>query len=792
MEGNELFPIETEQEYCDLVIDEIDGWLEGLAKILESVDTEGQRRELEKQAKAYREARPDPFYAVIADVDLDTGQTKEVFRIGECMISDRKRDVLVMSWSSDEGRRYVQSENDLSGSIFGARIEIDHGKVIRIAESNKAKAEWRIERITGVKTGRLGHIIDVIMPGQDDVVRLDHNGALIIEGGPGTGKTVVALQRIAYLMRPDAPSIVRGSEVLVIGPTKAYVNYVENFLPNLGLGSVTNEDFDSICLRRLSSNERQELETLRTELPLVRTSKNSQRMTRLMQEAVWPKDQRLNVTAYVEVGMGKVESRYIDASEIVAILHQLRVSFNKGFYSYNRCRQQMEVELQKLLFNDPGKVEPTEGGTAIARRTRLIEFWIQKIGEFDQRKRFDAQTKIDSPVGGRIKRELLTIVNNYYQEDIKIAIDLIAETGTLDVRKLQETLDNVGASTKGSGRKIDATLNNGAENVDLGEIASAQVQAAKSGVVLPRVTQIVDRILPTRDVLVVAKRVCGGETKLFEAVLGVDGQALAKRFSEASTTQTMAKKYAWSDADLPIIAEISFLINGNEGQKRFTHVVVDEAQDLTRLQSRVISRYVNGKQLTLVGDPNQATRVGYMDSWDSITEVFGLWDDELKFADANIKICKLEHNLRVPENIYDYARLYLAETERINTPSCALPGGSVDIVEPNPKQVLEVLNSTIAEKTKNGARVAIITDDTRVRAHVEALDHQNVTVLGPEESKGLEVDHSILVQPHRWFKPSERIRNLMYVVLTRATKSVTILQHEPEKYEIKIPINPED
>jgi hypothetical protein len=515
-------------------------------------------------------------------------------------------------------------------------------------------------------------------------------------------------------------------------------------------------------------------------------------MTRLMQEAVWPKDQRLNVTAYVEVGMGKVESRYIDASEIVAILHQLRVSFNKGFYSYNRCRQQMEVELQKLLFNDPGKVEPTEGGTAIARRTRLIEFWIQKIGEHDQRKRFEAQIKIDSPVGGRIKRELLTIVNNYYQDDIKVAMELIAETGALDVRQLEQTLIEGGVSTKGSGRKNDSTLNNGAETIELEEIPLAQVQAAKSGALLPRVSQIVDRILPTRDVLVVAKRVCGGEPKLFEAVLGEDGLALAKRFSEASTTQTKAKKYVWSDADLPIIAEISFLINGNEGQKRFTHVVVDEAQDLTRLQSRVISRYVNGRQLTLVGDPNQATRVGYMDSWDSITEVFGLWDDELKFADANIKICKLEHNLRVPENIYDYARLYLAETERINTPSCALLGGSVNIVESNPKQVFEVLNSTVAEKIKDGARVAIITDDTRVRAHVEALDHQNVTVLGPEESKGLEVDHSILVQPHRWFKPSERIRNLMYVVLTRATKSVTILQHEPEKYEIKIPINPED
>lgn len=110
-------------------------------------------------------------------------------------------------------------------------------------------------------------------------------------------------------------------------------------------------------------------------------------------------------------------------------------------------------------------------------------------------------------------------------------------------------------------------------------------------------------------------------------------------------------------------------------------MVVDEAQDLTRLQSRVISRYVSGRRITLVGDPNQATRVGYLDSWDSITEAIGLWSDELKMAEANIRISKLEHNFRVPENIYDYARLYLAESERINTPSCDTSGALLKLLK---------------------------------------------------------------------------------------------------------------
>jgi hypothetical protein len=792
MEEKELFPIDIEQEFCDFVIAEIDSWLQNLPSRLDSVDTSAQRRVLETIGKNYLDSRPQPYFGVVAEVDLETDEVVETFRIGLRAIFDRGSTAIVMSWASDEGRKLAQLERDLGGSIFGANVDIDHCKVMRIAESNREKAVRRRGRIESARSSSLDNIIDVILPEQDDVVRIDHNGPLIIEGGPGTGKTVVALQRIAYLMSRDLPSISNGNEVLIIGPTKAYVNYVENFLPKLGLGPVTNEDFDSICLRRLSVSHRQELATLRIDPPLVRKSKNTPRMIRLMHEAVWPKELRVNVMARVAIGMGKPESRYIDSAEIIAIVHQLRVNFNSDTYSYNRCRRQLEIELQNRLINERIDDERSEGGTSLARRNRLVESWIQKIGKHSQKNRFDAQEKIDSPLGGRIKRELLTIVNKYYQEDIEIGIDLVAETGLLDVRKLEEALIEVGVATKGAGRKSDGITNNGAETIDLKNISLVQVQSAKSGAILPQVSQIVDRILPNRDVLVVAKRVCSGEVKFFQAVLGDEGTALAKRFSEASVVQTKAKKYMWSDADLPVIAEISFLIEGHDGHKRFSHVVVDEAQDLTRLQSRVISRYVNGKQITLVGDPNQATRVGYLDSWDLITEAIGLWSDELKMAEANIRISKLEHNFRVPENIYDYARLYLAESERINTPSCDTSGGTVEIIETDPKQVIEALTLHIGTKALNGARVAVITGDEKVRAHVAGLSHENVTVLSPEESKGLEVDHSILVQPHRWFKPSERIRNLMYVVLTRATKSVTILQHEPEKYEIKIPINPED
>lgn len=119
-------------------------------------------------------------------------------------------------------------------------------------------------------------------------------------------------------------------------------------------------------------------------------------------------------------------------------------------------------------------------------------------------------------MGFRIKRELLTIMTKYYQQDIEIAIELIAESGVLDVKELEVVLVELMVDTKDAVRKNEGATKNSSDTVDLKEISLAQVQAARSGTVLPQVSQIVNQILPKRGVLVVAKRVCSGEPKFFK------------------------------------------------------------------------------------------------------------------------------------------------------------------------------------------------------------------------------------------------------------------------------------
>ena len=87
--------------------------------------------------------------------------------------------------------------------------------------------------VNAQRTGRMGDIVATIQAEQDAIIRHDHPGVLVIEGGPGTGKTVVALHRVAYLLYTQRARIERHG-VLVIGPNPAFLNHISRVLPSLG------------------------------------------------------------------------------------------------------------------------------------------------------------------------------------------------------------------------------------------------------------------------------------------------------------------------------------------------------------------------------------------------------------------------------------------------------------------------------------------------------------------------------------------------------------------------------
>jgi DNA helicase IV len=83
------------------------------------------------------------------------------------------------------------------------------------------------------RTGRMSEIVATIQAEQDAIIRADLPGALVVQGGPGTGKTVVALHRAAYLLYTHRDQLSRRG-VLVVGPNATFLRYIEQVLPSLG------------------------------------------------------------------------------------------------------------------------------------------------------------------------------------------------------------------------------------------------------------------------------------------------------------------------------------------------------------------------------------------------------------------------------------------------------------------------------------------------------------------------------------------------------------------------------
>ena len=151
----------------------------------------------------------------------------------------------------------------------------------------------------------------------------------------------------------------------------------------------------------------------------------------------------------------------------------------------------------------------------------------------------------------------------------------------------------------------------------------------------------------------------------------------------------------------------------------------------------------------------------------------------------NFVLKTLEQNYRVPSDIFDYAVSYLPEpVDNGSIPSSELDGGQIDIPLDFLAENLEQTIRNVINSKDESERIAVIAEDRGV-IDVSEFNPERIKVVTPEESKGLEFDHSIVVSPADWYDGSTSMARTMYVVLTRATKSITVLQRNIKRTSIK-------
>src|SRR6185312_176036 len=180
---------------------------------------------------------------------LDLEDTTEVRYIGRIGIFDADGDhePLLVDWRAPAARpfylataaapdgvrrrRHIRTKRRTVTGVDDEVLDLDAARDTK-GEAVTGEAAL-LAAVTASRTGRMRDIVETIQAEQDRVIRADVNGVLVVQGGPGTGKTAVALHRAAYLLYTYRQQLAR-TGVLVVGPNPVFLRYIEQVLPSLG------------------------------------------------------------------------------------------------------------------------------------------------------------------------------------------------------------------------------------------------------------------------------------------------------------------------------------------------------------------------------------------------------------------------------------------------------------------------------------------------------------------------------------------------------------------------------
>lgn len=288
-----------------------------------------------------------------------------------------------------------------------------------------------------------------------------------------------------------------------------------------------------------------------------------------------------------------------------------------------------------------------------------------------------------------------------------------------------------------------------------------------------RLTRFLDRVWPAPKPEQLVLRLVASRERLAEAAAGIldpDEQAMLHR-----------TRSGWSDADLALLDEARALLDGPPPQ--FGHVIVDEAQDLTPMQLRMIARRAAGA-FTILGDIAQATGpISY-----------NRWDDLLPYLPGgdSAQIEELRHAYRVPREIMELAIPLLERIAPDVEPPLAYRVGA------EPPRIVRA-ETALAKAYQEAARLGgdegllalIAPASLRGAADGSAeslFDETRIAVLTPREAKGMEFDHVIVVEPALIVEEAADGQGLreLYVALTRPTRTLVVVHSRPLPPELRL------
>ncbi|MEJ7799581.1 MAG: ATP-binding domain-containing protein [Ilumatobacter sp.] len=295
--------------------------------------------------------RSDPSNSGANDAD---GGRIESFHIGRLAVADHDADPVVVDWRAPvaepfyratgrepmglarrrhfavEGRELLGIEDELFGAGH-LGVGHDEGLTESPAAANLRGYSTLLASIERGRTGSLGDIVATIQGEQDEIIRSPQTGVLVVQGGPGTGKTVVALHRAAYLLYTHRFPL-EDQGVLVIGPNRVFLKYIEQVLPSLGEAGI-----EQVVLSDLIPGVTFAKRGEGDESPLTARVKGDARMSDVIDHAVNDRERPIRDDLVVPFRSGYVRLR---ATETARIVRNARRRFRR----HNAARRWVEGE----------------------------------------------------------------------------------------------------------------------------------------------------------------------------------------------------------------------------------------------------------------------------------------------------------------------------------------------------------------------------------------------------------------------------------------------------------------
>ncbi|WP_405144417.1 ATP-binding domain-containing protein [Sphaerisporangium sp. NBC_01403] len=680
----------------------------------------------------------------IDDTDGDT------YYIGRVGLRDADNELVLIDWRARAARAFYTATPSDPESLVRRRHLHTRGRTVvdlddevfdlgRMSEPDRRTLVGEAALMSSLRrgrTGRMGDVVATIQTEQDQVIRSGLPGALVVQGGPGTGKTVAALHRAAYLLYAHRDTLQRRG-VLVVGPNTMFLRYIGHVLPSLGETDVV-------------------LTTVGELFPGVRATADDPPET-----ATVKGDPRM-----VEVIKGAVRDRQRVPDGDLEVMIDIRTSRRNGV--------EVVVEQMALRMDHATCVRARDRARAVRNphnvaRKLFVDTALTALA-LDEARRLDRELDEDDL---RYARAGL-----WRMPSVRKALDdlwplLTPERLVSELLADPEALRSAASPEEGAGdesrmvlrpeereallRAVDAPWTT--EDVPLldeaAELLGEDNSAAKAAERAARRVRRAEEVY-ARGVLEITGV---GEKEMFDA------RALAERHYSDEPVQTTAERAA------------------RDRSWVYGHVIVDEAQELSAMAWRMVMRRIPTRSLTVVGDVAQTGSAAGARSWAEMLDPYvkGRWRE-----------ARLLVNYRTPAEIMEVA----ADVLKAVAPDQELPISVRDGEAPPravrvdpadlPTALPELIASELAEIGEG--RLAVITPDGRHREiagllpeaasalTANALDSPAV-VLTVTQSKGLEFDSVVVVAPDEIMSQSPKGGQDLYVAITRATRRLTVV-HE--------------